>query len=126
MNVRSFSSYSPVAQYRYRVVVVVSTGSVLHSGGSARIKKGRPINVMARPLKANIRVRVLLHILDLSHVVLTSGATLLSIDTAKITFHSSLVGTISIEVVTSPKITITHVLQCHRTTESIPKFQIIR
>ena len=105
---------------------MVSSGKVLHAGGSAGIKKGRPIIVKARPFKANIQVRVLLHILDLGHVFLTRAATLLFIDSTKITFCCSLVGTLCIEVVTSPKICITHVLQGPRTIKSIPKFQVVR
>ena len=101
------------------------TGNVLHTGGNAGIKKGRPINVIARPFKANIQVRVLLHILDLGHVVLTFDVAWLLIDSTKITFCRCFVGTVRIEVVTSPKIPITHVLQRHRTITSIAKFQIV-
>ena len=63
--------------------VIVSDGNLIHVAdvlhhnrlytGSAGIKKGWPINVIARPFKANIQARVLLHLLDLGHVVLTSG-----------------------------------------------------
>ena len=129
MNVGTFSSYSPVAGCRYRVVYtidVVSTGNVLHTGGSAGIKKGWIIIVIARPFKANIQVRVLQRILDLRHVVLTLGAIWLFKVSTKITFGRGLVGIVCIEVVTSPKITITHVLQRPRTFTSIPKFQILR
>ena len=111
---------------RRTAVDLVSTGNVLYAGGSAGIKKGRPINVPARPFKTNIQVRVPLHILDLGHVVLTLGATWLFINSTKLTFRRRLVGTVRIEVVTSPKIPIAHVLQRNRTIKSIPKFQVCR
>ena len=53
---------------------------------------------MARPFKANIQVRVCLHILDFGHVVLTRGSIWLFIDSTKITIRRSLVGTVSFEV----------------------------
>ena len=54
------------------------------SGGSVGIKKERPINIIARPMKSNIQARVLLHILDHGHVVLTRGAIWVFIDSANI------------------------------------------
>ena len=85
------------------------------------IKKGQPNFVRTRPCKPNIQVRIPLFILDLRHVVLTYGAIYLFINRTKIIFRCGFVDTTRIDVVASPKIRLTHVLQRRRSFKSIPK-----